>query len=146
METPIALHSVAHRVSHQILAESEMSRQNRAAPPPPQKSRCRTFLWTPQSHFPVSFEAGKGPGGGVTAGRGCRGVLVEGIAALWVPKTDRATGGCRNYNHTSHATLCNLPGITHHDDPKRKEPESAPLSFLELEFVGFCDTLSLSLS
>ena len=33
METPIALHSVAHRVSHQIPAESEMSRQNRAAPP-----------------------------------------------------------------------------------------------------------------
>ena len=33
METPIALHSVAHRVSHQIPAESEMSRQNRATPP-----------------------------------------------------------------------------------------------------------------
>ena len=33
METPIELHSVAHRVSHQIPAESEMSRQNRATPP-----------------------------------------------------------------------------------------------------------------
>ena len=33
VETPIALHSVAHRVSHQIPAESEMSRQNRATPP-----------------------------------------------------------------------------------------------------------------
>ena len=33
MEIPIALHGVAHRVSHQIPAESEMSRQNRATPP-----------------------------------------------------------------------------------------------------------------
>ena len=33
VETPIALHSVAHRVSHRNPAESEMSRQNRATPP-----------------------------------------------------------------------------------------------------------------
>ena len=26
---------------------------------------------------------------------------------FWVPKTDRATGGCRSYSHTSRATLCN---------------------------------------
>ena len=52
METPIALHSVAHRVSHQIPAESEMSRQNRATPP---KSRCRTFLRTPQSRYSVQL-------------------------------------------------------------------------------------------
>ena len=68
METPIALHSVAHRVSHQIPAESEMSRQNRATPPQIKVSHlspdppCRRFL---------SFAAGRGRGG-----------LVEGIAAL----------------------------------------------------------------
>ena len=33
METPIALHNVAHRVSHQIPSDIEMSRQNRATPP-----------------------------------------------------------------------------------------------------------------
>ena len=38
VETPIALHSVAHRVSQRIPAESEMSRH--ATTP---KSRCRTF-------------------------------------------------------------------------------------------------------
>ena len=48
LETPIALHSVAHRVSHQIPAESEMSRQIALHPP---KSRCRTFLRNPLAHF-----------------------------------------------------------------------------------------------
>ena len=68
MDAPIALHSVAHRVSHQIPAESEMSRQNRATPPPTQgvapfsRPPCRTFH---------SFAAGRGRGG-----------PVEGIAAL----------------------------------------------------------------
>ena len=76
-------------MSHQIPAESEMSRQNRATPPPPE-SRCRTFLGTPLSHF-LSFAAGRGCGG-----------LEEGIA---VPKTDRATGRYRSYSHTSRATL-----------------------------------------
>ena len=67
METPFALHSVPQRVSHQIPAESEMSRQNRATAPqikvaPFSAPPCRTFL---------SFAAGRG-----------RGELVEGIAAL----------------------------------------------------------------
>ena len=76
METPIALHSVAHRVSHQIPAdsESEVSRQNRATPqikvshlsPDPLS---RTFLSRSQ-------QAGGQRGGG------CLGVL-EGIAALF---------------------------------------------------------------
>ena len=57
-----------NRVSHQIPADSEMSRQNRATPPPNQGVApfsgppCRTFL---------SFAAGRGRGG-----------LVEGSAAL----------------------------------------------------------------
>ena len=71
METPIALHSVAHRVPHQIPAESEMSRQNRATPPPnkgvaPSSGPpCRTFL---------SFAAGRVARGGVSrrAGGGYR--------------------------------------------------------------------------
>ena len=25
---------------------------------------------------------------------------------FWGPKSDRATGGCRSYSHTSRATLC----------------------------------------
>ena len=63
VETPIALHSVAHRVSHPIQAESEMSRQNRATAP---KSRCRTFLRTPLSHCPLirSRQGARRAGGG----------------------------------------------------------------------------------
>ena len=47
---PIALHSVAHRVSQQIL-QNQRCRAKIALHPP--KSRCRTFLWTPPSHFPL---------------------------------------------------------------------------------------------
>ena len=46
----IALHSVAHRVSHQIPAESEMSRQNRATPPQIKVSHLSRDL---PSHFPL---------------------------------------------------------------------------------------------
>ena len=60
METPIALHSVAHRVSHQIPAESEMSRQNRATPPPNQG--VAPFSGPPRGTF-LSFAAGRGPRG-----------------------------------------------------------------------------------
>ena len=60
VETPIALHSVAHRVSHQIPTESETSRQIALHPP---KSRCRTFLsGPPLSHFPLTAHGGGGLG------------------------------------------------------------------------------------
>ena len=144
METQIALHSVVHRVSHQIPPESETSRQNRTTPvgnrslsrvgvgkicvlpirvpnpsptldenlasmdpgilssigvgvwrkapeafldsnttldtcqpARPPKSRCRTFLRTPPSHFPVSLAAGRVPERGVSqrAGGGYRGTF-----------------------------------------------------------------------
>ena len=52
-------------------------------PPPPR----RTFLSD-------SKQAGGRGAGGL-----CRGT--------WVPKTDRATGGCRSYSHTSRASLRN---------------------------------------
>ena len=44
VETPTALHSVAHRLSHQIPAESEMSRQNRATRYSVQLSHLKTPL------------------------------------------------------------------------------------------------------
>ena len=69
VETPIALRSVAHRVSHHIPAESEMSRQNRATPPPNQG--VAPFSGPPPRRTRFSFPAGRGRGG-----------LVEGIAAL----------------------------------------------------------------
>ena len=86
-------------VSRQIPAESEMSRQNRATP---LQIKVSPFSRPPPSHFPVSFGAGKGRRGwGVAAGWW----MVS--RHFWVPKTDRTTGGCRSYNHTSRATLCN---------------------------------------
>ena len=86
------------RMSHQIPAESEMSRQNRATP-----HKLRLLHLSPDpplSHFPLVRSRQRAKGG-------CLGGLVEGIAALLVPKTDRVTGGCRSYSHTSRATLCN---------------------------------------
>ena len=65
METPIALHSVAHRVSHQIPAESEMSRQNRATPP--EMKVLHLFPDPPVAVSSHSQQAG-GQGGGVAAG------------------------------------------------------------------------------
>ena len=84
METPIALHSVAHGVSHQIPAESEMSRQNR-----PPKSRCRAFLRTPLAHFPLirSRQGARRAGGGYrgTFGLWKRIALQGGTAATVTP-------------------------------------------------------------
>ena len=69
METLIALHSVAHRVSHQIPAESEMSRQNRATPPQISRSTVAPFSGPPcRTKSFLSFAAGRGPRGGVAAG------------------------------------------------------------------------------
>ena len=95
----IALHSVAHRVSHQIPAdsESEMPHQNRATTP---KSRCRTFLRTPLSHFPLICSR-QGAKGDVAAG--CGGYRVT----FGFRKRIALHGGCRSYSHTSRATLCN---------------------------------------
>ena len=78
VETPIAVHSVARRVSHQIPAEKTRCRAKIVlhplkSPPPNQGVApfsgppCRTFL---------SFAAGRGPRGG------CCGGQVEGMAAL----------------------------------------------------------------
>ena len=86
-ETPIALHSVAHRVSHQTTAESENSCQNRATPPPNQGV-------APFSGPPPL--AGRGPrrgGGSRQAGGGYRGTfgfrkriaLQGGVAATVTP-------------------------------------------------------------
>ena len=68
MVTPIALHSVAHRVPHQIPAESEMSRQNRTTPPPNQGV-------APFSGPPVAPSSHSQQAGGQAGG--CRGGLVE---------------------------------------------------------------------
>ena len=70
METRFALHSVAHRVSHQF-PQNQRCRAKIALHHP--KSRCRTFLRTPLSHFPLIRSRARG---------GCRGGLVQGIAAL----------------------------------------------------------------
>ena len=79
VETPIALHSVAHRVSHQIPAESEMSRQNRATPP---KSSLRVKVSHLSPDTPVALPLIRSRQGASLRGGGCRGGLVEGIAAL----------------------------------------------------------------
>ena len=89
-----------------------MLRQTRATPPP--KSRCRTFLRTPPSHFPVSLTAGRGQGGG-----GCRGGLVEGIAALLGSENrSRYRGGSQLQSHQSRYTVqlrvCSLELDVHH--------------------------------
>ena len=91
METPIALHSVAHRVSHQIPAESEMSRQNRATPP-----QIKVSHLSPDP--PVALSSHSQQAGGAAG-------WWRVSRHFWVPKTDRATGGYRSYSHTSRATL-----------------------------------------
>ena len=53
----------------------------------PPKSRCRTFLRTPLSHFPLIRSRAGGSAGWWRVSR-----------HFWVPKTDRATGGCRSYS------------------------------------------------
>ena len=68
METPIALHSVAHRVSPQVPAESEMSRQNRATPP-----QIKVSHLSPDPPVALSSHSQQAEG---------RGGLAEGIAAL----------------------------------------------------------------
>ena len=104
METSIALHSVAHRVSHQIPAESEMSRQNRATPPQIKVSHLSP---DPLSHFPlIRSRQGARGGGGVASG------LVEGIAALLGSENGSRYRGCRSYSHTSRATLSTKPPRT----------------------------------
>ena len=54
------LHSVAHRVSQQISAESEMSRQNRATPPTQRALRSKKFNpdrnFQSRSKFLISLE------------------------------------------------------------------------------------------
>ena len=73
------IHSVARRVSHQIPSESEMSRQNRATPPPNQG--VAPFSGPPCCTF-LSFEQAGGAAGWWRVSR-----------HFWVPKTDRTTGG-----------------------------------------------------
>ena len=55
----------------------------------PPISRCRTFLRTPLSHIPLIHSRQGGAAGWWRVSR-----------HFWVPKTDRATGGCRSYSHT----------------------------------------------
>ena len=93
----IALHSVAHRVWHQIPAESEMLRQNRATPP--QIKVSHLSLDPPvalSSHLQQPWSQG-----------GCRGGPVEGIAALLGSENGSRYRGCHSYSHTRRATLCN---------------------------------------
>ena len=90
LETPIALHSVAHRLSHQIPAEH------------PHKSRCRTFLRNPAPPVALSSHSQQeGAKGGVAAG------WWRVSWCFLVPKTHCSTGGCHSYSHTSRAALCN---------------------------------------
>ena len=77
VETPIGLHSVAHRVSHQIPAESEMLRQHRATPP-----RIKVSHLSPNPAPPVALSClirsrQEAKGGGVLrrAGGGYRGIF-----------------------------------------------------------------------
>ena len=88
METPIALHSVAHRVSHQIPAGSEMSRQNRATPPP----QIKVSHLSPDLPVALSFHSQQARGAA-----GCWRVSRH----FWVPKTDRATGASQLQPHQS---------------------------------------------
>ena len=79
----------------------------------PQNQRCRAKLrYTPRkikvSHLspepPVALSSHskrRGPRRGVAAG------WWRVLRHFWVPKTDCATGGCRSYSHTNHATLRN---------------------------------------
>ena len=62
----------------------------------PHKSRCRTFSPDP----PIALSSHSQQTGGAA---GWWWVLRH----FWIPKTDRATGGYRSYNHTSRATVCN---------------------------------------
>ena len=91
VETPIALHNVAHRVSHQIPAESAMSRQNRATPP-----QIKVSHLSPDPPVALSSHSQQAGGqGGVSrrAGGGYRGTfgfrkriaLQGGIAATVTP-------------------------------------------------------------
>ena len=75
LETPIALHSVARRVSHQIPAESEMSRQNRATPP-----QIKVLHLSPDPPVALSSHSRGAPAGWWRVSW-----------HFWVPKTDRAT-------------------------------------------------------
>ena len=99
METPIALHSVANRVPHQIPAESEMSRQNRAIPP-----QIKVSHLSPERTFPP-FAAGRGQGG-------CRGGLVEGITALLgSEKGSRCRGVSQLQSHQSRYSVQLSPWV-----------------------------------
>ena len=87
METPIALHSVAHRVLHLIPAESEMSRQNRATPP-----QIKVWHLSPDPP-PVALSSHWQQAGARRAGGGYRGTfgfqkriaLEGGVAATVTP-------------------------------------------------------------
>ena len=123
METPIALHNVAHRVSHHIPAESEMSRQNRATPPP--KSRCRTFLRAPLSHFPLirSSQGVRWAGGGYcgTFGFQKRIALQGGAAATVTPV----------------ALLCATKHDIPWEDAQRSNMVFRPSVQIMMDFCGF---------
>ena len=83
-----------YTMSHQIPGESEMSRQNRATPPPPPNQGIAPFSGPPCRTF-LSFAAGRGPRGGGSrrASGGYRGtfgfrkriMLQGGVAATVTP-------------------------------------------------------------
>ena len=109
VETPIALHSVAHRVLHQIPAESEMSRQNRATPP-----QIKVSHLSPDPPVALSSDPPVALSSDPPVALSSHSQQAGGAAGwwrvsqhFWVPKTDGATGGYRSYSHTSRATLCN---------------------------------------
>ena len=90
---PQSYYTMSRIECHIKFPQNQRCRAKIALHPPP-KSRCRTFLRTP-SHIPVSFAAGRGPGGGVSrrAGGGYPGTfgfrkgiaLHGGVAATVTP-------------------------------------------------------------
>ena len=136
METPIALHSVAHRVSHQIPAESEeMSRQNRATPPQIKVSHLSPDPPVALSCLIRSRQGTKG---------GCRGGLVEGIAApLGSENGSRYRGVSQLQSHQSRYSVqlsCAQKGLRLANHRRRTnmhcEPADTPYRSPKWEFWG----------
>ena len=77
----------------------DVAPKSRYTPPPPQIKVSHLSPDPPVVLSSHSQQAG-GRGEGVATG------WWRVAQHFWVPKTDRATGGCRSYSHTSGATLC----------------------------------------
>ena len=102
----------------------------------PPKSRCRTFLRTPPSHFPVSFAPGKGPGGG------------GGVAAGWWRY--RSTFGFRKRIALQGGVAATVTPVALHcatktKDQQRKKSKMFEERFYELWFKQGCNFFLLTI-